>query len=55
MFFEEVHFLPTTELQTHLSDLEDTYAVLLKEEADIHTLNKVWQRIRAIKQELATR
>lgn len=55
MLLDDVRFVPTMELQTRISDLEKQYADSLNNESDIHMLSKIWQRIKEIKAELASR
>jgi hypothetical protein len=55
MLLGDVRFLPTIDLQTQLKELESNYNAATDNEADIHTLSKIWQRIQQIKAELKTR
>ncbi|MFL5789825.1 MAG: hypothetical protein ACJ748_17320 [Flavisolibacter sp.] len=45
----EIHTYEQKELQ--ISDLENLYAEALKDEMDIHTLNRIWTRIKLLKQQ----
>ena len=44
-----------TELQAELTELEDSYAEALKDDAPGETLNFVWVRIRELQVEIAER
>lgn len=55
MLLGDVRFIPTVDLQMQIKELEARHASSLANEADIHTLSKIWQRIQKIKKELATR
>ena len=55
MLLDDVRFVPTVELQSRVQELEQKYAEALGNESDIHTLSKIWQRIKEIKSELSTR
>lgn len=55
MLLDDVRFMPTVELQQEVVYLEDKYAEALAEEADIHTLSRLWQRIKEINAELRSR
>jgi hypothetical protein len=55
MILDDVRFVPTVELQERVQELEKKYAEALGNEAEIHALSKIWQRIKEIKNELANR
>jgi hypothetical protein len=43
------------EIEQQIMELEDQYAVALKEHADVHTLSSIWRRIKELKHELQQR
>jgi hypothetical protein len=55
MLLDDVRFIPTHDLQSQVKELEQQYAHALDNEADIHTLSRIWQRMLQIKTELSTR
>lgn len=47
--------MATVEIEQEIANLEDTYSEALKKHADIHSLSKIWVRIKELKHELQKR
>jgi hypothetical protein len=45
----------TSSIEEEISELEDAYADCLKDEVESGTLNLLWRRIKALKQEISRR
>ena len=51
----DVRQMATVEIEQEIAKLEETYSEALKNHADVHTLSKIWVRIKELKQELQKR
>lgn len=47
--------MANNEIEERISQLEEEYTQALKENADIHALSSIWQRIKVLKAELKLR
>ena len=51
----DVKQMANNELEERIAQLEEEYTQALKVNADIHTLSRIWQRIKELKAELKLR
>ena len=47
--------MATIEIEQQINELEEAYSEALKNHADVHTLSKIWVRIKELKNELQKR
>jgi hypothetical protein len=47
--------MATQEIEEEIVQLEAQYATALSRHADVHTLSKIWQRIKVLRAELKQR
>jgi hypothetical protein len=50
-----VRQMATNEIEQQIAGLEEAYAEALKNHADVHTLSRIWVRIKELKNELQKR
>jgi hypothetical protein len=51
----DVRQLPTREIEQEIITMEDQYTQALADHSDVHQLSAIWQRIKALKEELRQR
>jgi hypothetical protein len=51
----DVRQMATSEIEQQIGRLEEAYAEALKNHADIHSLSRIWVRIKELKNELQKR
>ena len=51
----DVRQMATIEIEQQINELEEAYSEALKNHADVHTLSKIWVRIKELKNELQKR
>ena len=51
----DVKFMANNEIEERIAQLEEEYTQALKMNADIHSLSRIWQRIKELKAELKLR
>jgi hypothetical protein len=50
-----INQMATVEIEQQIGQLEEAYSEALKNHADVHTLSKIWVRIKELKGELQKR